>query len=387
MMTKRTTLATTLALPALLLLLIPLQVIAFTPSTLANTADLATLDKAVDTMERFFYKNYKKYKVNSRTQLLGTPFYTTNITLRNNAISQVVDFYNTDKYLAMHMFYTKSGVRATRYNQLDSKQGSKPYSRREIIRFVNSFLELKLSPLLEFQSQVIEPIPNLDGFYLIEVKEYYSGQFMQSYTLISDGDVVTFDLINIGSGIEYGDFYQYHHPDQAINALDYNDYMRIYGNGRSRNKMLFIADLDNTYTEMIVDNYLPLFKQIPSVDIYFLPFPQKSRYVRSQILTNIFSVSQIMGNDLLKNLTSHNISQYNSSEIADYFTKTSDNPEEFATLLASERIKLEYDNIVFQNLYLGLDVTPWIVYNGNVIKGYNEAMFLYILSNPRTRNR
>ncbi len=335
-------------------------------------------------MERFFYTNYKEYRINTQTRLLDTPFYTTNITIRNNAISQVVDFYVSDKYMAMHMFYTKSGVRATRYNQLDASHSPKPYSSHEVVKFVNSFLSQSISSLLDFQSRVIEPIPSLRGFYLLEVEEYYNKQLMQTYTVISDGDVITFDLIEIGSGIEYGDRYRYNHPPATFQDIDYSNYELIFGNGRGRNKMLIIADLDNTYTGLLVRNYLPLFRQLPSIDIYFLPFPQESRYVKSQLLTNIFSASRIMGGqslggNLLESLTSHKVSQLNSSDTLTYLARMSNNPDEFLSLVQSERIKLAYDNIVFQNLYLNVDITPWVIYNGNIIKGYNEPLFLYLM--------
>ncbi len=371
--------------PLSLLVFLFIFILSFTlaPKTFAEPS-ITNLDRAVETMERFFYTNYKEYRINTRTQLLDTPFYATNITIRNDAISQVVDFYSSDKYMAMHMFYTKSGIRATRYNQLDARHSTKPYSPHEITKFVNNFLTLSISPLLEFQSRVIEPIPALRGFYLLEVREYYNQQLMQTYTAVSDGDVITFDLIEIGSGIEYGDRYRYDNPPETFQNIDYSNYALIFGNGRGRNKMLIVANLDNTYTGMLVRNYLPLFRQLPSVDIYLLPFPQESRYVKGQLLTNIFSASRIMGRqsmgeDFLDTLTSHKVSQLNSTDTLTYFANMSSNPDQFLSLVQSERIKLAYDNIVFQNLYLNVDVTPWVIYNGHIIKGYNEAMFLYLM--------
>lgn len=224
---------------------------------------------------------------------------------------------------------------------------------------------------VELNVKKLKEIETLKGFYFfkVDIHDKAKNRNANQY-IISDGNYIVPDLINIKDGSSFIKEYSFEYD---VQQLDFSKLTFVKGDKNSKNIIVDASDFQCPFCRKAHSYLSDKLKNIKDYAVYMMHVPL-SIHDKAVLYAKIFEAGAKLGKDFSDELYSGKYDKMKDEEIVSAFEKLSGNPAKFKEYLGSKEVEERVKNSESYASSLGINSTPVLFFNGKKVEGFNTQL-------------
>ncbi|KAA0257313.1 hypothetical protein FHQ18_09710 [Deferribacter autotrophicus] len=224
---------------------------------------------------------------------------------------------------------------------------------------------------IEVSVKIIKQLDNPKGFYFVKVNINDKMRNRQvSQFLISDGEILIPDIINISTGTSLIKEMSFMYDTVDIPTKDLT---LMQGSKNAKHVIIKISDFQCPFCRKAYNYLEPKIKDRKDIALYMLNFPLPI-HKNAMIYSQVFEAGMIMGHNFADELYSGKFDSKSADEIIKYFAQKTGDEKRFEELVKSKEIKdrIERQKKIAERY--GFRATPVLIFDGKKVEGFDKAL-------------
>lgn len=224
---------------------------------------------------------------------------------------------------------------------------------------------------VELNVKKLKELESLKGFYFfkVDIKDKAKNRNANQY-IISDGNYIVPDLINIKDGKSFIKDYSFEYD---VQELDLTKVTFVKGDRKSKNIIVDASDFQCPFCRKAHAYLVDKMKGMKDYALYMMHVPL-SIHDKAILYAKVFEAGVKLGKEFSDELYSGNYDKMKDEEIVDAFGKLSGNPAKFKEYLNSKEVDDRVKNSESYASSLGINSTPVLFFNGKKVEGFNTQL-------------